>query len=211
MNCTWIYRETLFSISCYLLSEALSPPFSSEWSISDANMEKKNTWNASQLPCASKRNRALNASKPEIWGGQRCKTKVFSKKTWLPFDDQKTTKFCKAIILQLKKKKDTKQNTPTRNLSAMQQTQEMWVWSLGQEDPLDGDMATHSSILACKVQWTEKPGRLQFMGLQRVGHNWVTKHSPRLRASLVTQQGHLLYDRSKNRPVIQEMWFWSLG
>ena len=105
MNCTWIYRETLFSISCYLLSEALSPPFSSEWSISDANMEKKNTWNASQLPCASKRNRALNASKPEIWGGQRCKTKVFSKKTWLPFDDQKTTKFCKAIILQLKKKK----------------------------------------------------------------------------------------------------------
>ena len=140
------------------------------------------------------------------------KQKFSQKKTWLPFDDQKTTKFCKAIILQLKKKKkDTKQNTPTRNLSAMQQTQEMWVWSLGQEDPLDGDMATHSSILACKVQWTEKPGRLQFMGLQRVGHNWVTKHSPRVRASLVTQQGHLLYDRSKNRPVIQEMWFWSLG
>ena len=55
------------------------------------------------------------------------KQKFSQKKTWLPFDDQKTTKFCKAIILQLKKKKDTKQNTPTRNLSAMQQTQEMWV------------------------------------------------------------------------------------
>ena len=86
------------------------------------------------------------------------------------------------------KKNDTKQNTPTRNLSAMQQTQEMWVWSLGREDPLDGDMATHSSILAFKVRWTEKPGRLQFVGLQRVGHNWVTKHTPRVRASLVAQQ-----------------------
>ena len=41
---------------------------------------------------------------------------------------------------------------------------------MGQEDPLDEGMATHSNILAWKIPWTEEPGRLQFMGSQRVGH-----------------------------------------
>ena len=50
-------------------------------------------------------------------------------------------------------------------------TWETWVQSLGQEDPLEKEMATHSSILAWKIPWTEEPGRLQFMGLQRVGHD----------------------------------------
>ena len=49
--------------------------------------------------------------------------------------------------------------------------QETWVGSLGQEDPLDKGMATHSSILAWRIPWTEKPGGLWSMGLQRVGHN----------------------------------------
>ena len=49
--------------------------------------------------------------------------------------------------------------------------QETWVRSLGQEDPLEKEIATHSSVLAWKIPWTEEPGRLQFMGLQRVGHN----------------------------------------
>ena len=53
-------------------------------------------------------------------------------------------------------------------LPAMQET---WVRSLGQEDPLEKEKATHSSILAWKIPWTEGPGRLQTMGLQRVGHN----------------------------------------
>ena len=44
----------------------------------------------------------------------------------------------------------------------------MWVKSLGQEDPLDEGMETHSSILAWRTPWTEEPGQLQFMGLQRV-------------------------------------------
>ena len=48
---------------------------------------------------------------------------------------------------------------------------ETWVQSLCQEDPLEKEMATHSSILAWKIPWTEEPGRLQFMGLQRVGHD----------------------------------------
>ena len=45
------------------------------------------------------------------------------------------------------------------------------VRSLGWEDPLEKEMATHSSILAWKIPWTEELGRLQFMGLQRVGHS----------------------------------------
>ena len=45
------------------------------------------------------------------------------------------------------------------------------IQSLGQEDPLEKEMATHSSILAWKIPWTEEDGRLQSMGLQRVGHD----------------------------------------
>ena len=45
-----------------------------------------------------------------------------------------------------------------------------WVRSLGQEDPLEKEMTTHSSILAWKIPWTEEHGRLQFVGSQRVGH-----------------------------------------
>ena len=48
--------------------------------------------------------------------------------------------------------------------------QETWVQSLGWEDALKKEMATQSSILAWKITWTEEPGRLQSMGLQRVGH-----------------------------------------
>ena len=58
------------------------------------------------------------------------------------------------------------------SLSTMQGTQEMQVWSLGQEDPLEKGMATHSSILAWRIPWTEEPGGLQSMGSQRVVHDW---------------------------------------
>ena len=53
--------------------------------------------------------------------------------------------------------------------------QETRVQSLGQEDPLEKEMATHSSIFAWRIPWTEEPGRLQSMGLHRVGHNLATK------------------------------------
>ena len=49
--------------------------------------------------------------------------------------------------------------------------QEVWVQSLGQEDLLEKEMATHSSILAWKIPWMEEPGGLQSMGLQRVRHD----------------------------------------
>ena len=58
-----------------------------------------------------------------------------------------------------------------KNLPAVQKVEEMWVQSLSQEDPLEQEMATHSSILAWKIPWTEEPGGLQSMGLQRVGHD----------------------------------------
>ena len=47
----------------------------------------------------------------------------------------------------------------------------MRVWSLGQEDPLEEELATHSSIVAWKIPWTEEPGEIQSMGSQRVGHD----------------------------------------
>ena len=55
-----------------------------------------------------------------------------------------------------------------KNLPAVQET---WVRSLGWEDPLEKEMETHSSILVWKISWTEEPGGLQSMGLQRVGHD----------------------------------------
>ena len=61
------------------------------------------------------------------------------------------------------------------NLPAMQEKQ---VQSLGQEDPLEKEMATHSSILAWGILWTEKPGGLQSMESQRVRHDLETKPPP---------------------------------
>ena len=55
-----------------------------------------------------------------------------------------------------------------KHLSAMQET---WVRTLGWEDPLEKDMAIHSSTIAWKIPWTEEPGRLRSMGSQRVGHD----------------------------------------
>ena len=55
-----------------------------------------------------------------------------------------------------------------KNLPAVQKT---WVQALGQKDPLEKGMAIHSNILAWRIPWTEEPGGLQSMGLQRVGHD----------------------------------------
>ena len=59
-----------------------------------------------------------------------------------------------------------------KNLSAMQET---WVHSLDWEDPLEEEMATHSSILTWEIPWREEPGGLQSMGSQKVGHYLATK------------------------------------
>ena len=71
-----------------------------------------------------------------------------------------------------------------KNLPAIQET---WVRSLGQEDSLENaGMATHSSILAWRISWTEEPGGLQSMGLQRVTHNLVTKQQQQYLLSSLT-------------------------
>ena len=49
-----------------------------------------------------------------------------------------------------------------------------WIQSLGHDDPLEKGTATHSSILVWRIPWTEEPGRLESVGLQRVGHDWAT-------------------------------------
>ena len=59
---------------------------------------------------------------------------------------------------------------------AMQETQEMRAQSLGRADPLEEEMATHSSILTWEIPWTEEPGGLQPVGSQRVGHDRATEH-----------------------------------
>ena len=69
-----------------------------------------------------------------------------------------------------------------KNPSAMQETQ---VQLLGQEDPLEKEMATHSSILAQRILWTEEPGGLQSMGSQTVRHDLVTKPPPPYRYACI--------------------------
>ena len=58
-----------------------------------------------------------------------------------------------------------------KNLPAMKEMQKMKIQSLGQEDPLEEGMATHSSVLAWRIPWTEEPGEVQSIGSQRVGHD----------------------------------------
>ena len=62
------------------------------------------------------------------------------------------------------------------NLPAMQETQGTRIQSLGGEDPLEEEMATHFGILAWKIPWTEEPGGSQSMRSQRVGHDWASMH-----------------------------------
>ena len=61
-------------------------------------------------------------------------------------------------------------NLVAKTAKSLPEMQETWVRSLGQEDPVEKEMATHSNILAWKIQWMEQPGRLHPMGLQRVVH-----------------------------------------
>ena len=61
---------------------------------------------------------------------------------------------------------------------------EIWIRSLGWEDPLEKEMATHSSILAWKISWTQKPGELKTMGSQTVGHPKESDRTEQLSLSL---------------------------
>ena len=81
-----------------------------------------------------------------------------------------------------------------QRLKRLPPTQETRVQSLGREDPLEKEMATHSSILAWRIPWTEKPSRLQSTGSQRVGHAWAT--SPHLTVPVTLARGLLSHSSS---------------
>ena len=72
-----------------------------------------------------------------------------------------------------------------------------WVWSLSQEDPLEKEMATPSSILAWEIPWTQEPGRLHFTGW-RVGHNLATKQQP---VANICSSGYVSYEKHWSRPL----------
>ena len=84
-----------------------------------------------------------------------------------------------------------------KGLPAMGET---WVRSLGWEDPLEKEMATHSSILAWRIPWTEEPAGLQSMGSRRVGQDLATKQQYPYHGPVV-----------KNPPAMGETWVRSLG
>ena len=71
-------------------------------------------------------------------------------------------------------------------LPAMQEMQEAWVWSLGEEDPLEEGMGTHPNILATKIPWTEEVSGLPSMASQIVGHEWSDWAHTNLHKNLLT-------------------------
>ena len=87
--------------------------------------------------------------------------------------------------------------------------QVMQVQSLGQEDPLQKEMAAHSSILVWEIPWTEEPGRLQSMGLQRAGHDLGIKQEQNYIS--ITLGASLIAQLVKNLPAVQKTWVRFLG
>ena len=87
-----------------------------------------------------------------------------------------------------------------RNLPVMRET---WFQSLDQENHLEKGMATHSSILACRIPWTEEPGGLQYMGPQRAGHDWHHNAALLLQKAITTQ----IRRRAISESLIQETLF----
>ena len=75
------------------------------------------------------------------------------------------------VTMSLKRKQLSSSEEASSGGSVVKNLPANWVWSLGREDPLEKQVATHSNILAWKMPWTEMPGKLQSMGLQRAGHN----------------------------------------
>ena len=93
----------------------------------------------------------------------------FNKKEW----KQKTLYMKLALVAQM-----------VKNLPAMWET---WVWPLGQEDPLEKRMTTHSNILAWRIPWAEEPGRLQSLGLQSLTQlKWLSMHTSEMQTQQIT-------------------------
>ena len=88
-------------------------------------------------------------------------TGVTGKEQWANRDRNKHSRLLRKVFMEYFKHKGFPGGSVEKNRLPMQKTQEMRVWSLGGEDPLEEEMATHSNILAWKIPWTEEPGGLQ--------------------------------------------------
>ena len=86
--------------------------------------------------------------------------------------------------------------------------QATWVWSLGREDLLEKEMATHSSILAWRIPWMKEPGELQSTWSKRVGHDWATSLSFLLRISPGGEHGNPLQYSCLENPMERILWTW---
>ena len=84
----------------------------------------------------------------------------------------------------------------TQTVKHLPTMRETWVWSLRWEDPLEKEMATHSSIHAWEIPWTKEPGGLQSMGSQRVRHDWMTSFFQHYRI-VKTKELHWLDSKQK--------------
>ena len=84
--------------------------------------------------------------------------------------------------------------------------QEMWVRSLGWEDPLEEEMATHSSTLAWRIPWAEETSGLQSIGSQRVGHVWMTEHARTGSKVPCPRSQCLLAEKLRVRASLQASW-----
>ena len=94
--------------------------------------------------------------------------RIFLNKIWHQYNSANSKHLCKTIWHA---------SLVAQRLKRLPAMWETWVRSLGQEDPLKKEMATHSSILAWRIQWTEELGGLQSTGSQRIRHDWVTSLS----------------------------------
>ena len=120
-------------------------PSTNQFSYSKVVKQRQNSWNSHVLPL------------------------TFSRAMWLvPANGL----WVEVICVPLGQSMGFPGSSAVKNLPAMEEPQEIRVWSLGQKDPLEEEMAIHSSILVWRIPWTEEPGRLQSIGSQRVGHDW---------------------------------------
>ena len=108
-------------------------------------------------------NKCLKSGSSEEWTPLRCGACPFLWCTYFYHADLKATH-----MMSLGFSSGTSGKEP----ACQRRTRETQVWSLGQEDPLEEGMATHSSILAWRIPWKEEPGGLQSVGLQRVRNDW---------------------------------------
>ena len=103
----------------------------------------------------------------------------------------------------------------------MQETRDIWVWSLDQEDPLEEGITTYSSILAWKIPWTEEPGGLQFIGLQsQTWLKWLSMHTHTVSWTFTILSEYFFWAGisvvpPKNLPhwllVLYVQWIWCVG